>query len=449
MAAYTSEAVLLMLLIVLCATPTNAFIEGLYCGKESCYDVLGVTREATKGEISKSYRQLARKYHPDKYKGPDADTKFQTIATAYEILRDEDQRKDYDYMLDNPEETYRHYYRYYRRQYAPKVDVRVVIAVTITVISVFQVSIGSDTGIPSKGPDSGDAAVFRLPTADRRASAQSVFSGSGLPKFTGNYGGSAGTGFAAEMRDLVEVLSGQIASRAGRVDHLQAERAVSTAASLPASRKKHRKHHSHNKHVFSHVSQPWVTPPSPLIRGRPRLRLVGDLRHVTPTGMLVAKAPFSGQGVWGRTYIVPLPPLSPGNTMYIPPPSILKQSLTVTSTLMGSQAPETIQHALRAELRPINFLEFVGATLERILVRAQDPETSDAERSRLLDQATVNSRPPHGYVRYPPVSYGSLGRGYYCAAGRGFRRVCFCRVRGYATASVTQTGHRPPSLMGR
>ncbi|XP_077978527.1 dnaJ homolog subfamily C member 25-like isoform X2 [Glandiceps talaboti] len=90
------------------------------------------------GDISKAYRQLARKYHPDKYKGPDAEEKFQKIATAYEILRDEEQRRDYDYMLDNPEETYRHYYRYYRRQYAPKVDVRIVIAVTITVISVIQ-----------------------------------------------------------------------------------------------------------------------------------------------------------------------------------------------------------------------------------------------------------------------------------------------------------------------
>lgn len=41
-------------------------------------------------------------------------------------------------MLDNPEEYYAHYYRYYRKYYAPKVDVRIVILVTISVISVIQ-----------------------------------------------------------------------------------------------------------------------------------------------------------------------------------------------------------------------------------------------------------------------------------------------------------------------
>lgn len=56
----------------------------------------------------------------------------------YEILKDEETRIDYDYMLDNPEEYYRHYYHYYRRKMSPKVDVRLVILVTITVISVFQ-----------------------------------------------------------------------------------------------------------------------------------------------------------------------------------------------------------------------------------------------------------------------------------------------------------------------
>lgn len=54
-------------------------------------------------------------------------------------VQDEDSRRDYDYMLDHPEEYYQHYYAYYRRRLTPKVDVRVVILVTICAISIFQV----------------------------------------------------------------------------------------------------------------------------------------------------------------------------------------------------------------------------------------------------------------------------------------------------------------------
>lgn len=117
-------------------------LEGIYCGKENCYEVLGVTREATKNEIARSYRQLAKRFHPDLHRSPEAkkeaEEKFKEIATAYEILRDDEERSDYDYMLDNPQEYYAHYYRYYRRRMAPKVDVRIVIAVTISIISIIQ-----------------------------------------------------------------------------------------------------------------------------------------------------------------------------------------------------------------------------------------------------------------------------------------------------------------------
>lgn len=117
-------------------------LEGIYCGKQNCYDVLEVTRDSTKSELSKSYRKLARKYHPDMHRDKDAkavaEEQFKSLANAYEILKDDESRIDYDYMLDNPDEYYAHYYRYYRRRVTPKVDVRIVIVVAISIISIVQ-----------------------------------------------------------------------------------------------------------------------------------------------------------------------------------------------------------------------------------------------------------------------------------------------------------------------
>lgn len=103
--------------------------------------VLGLNRESTTQEISRAYRALARKWHPDLHRGEEAKQvateKFQLIAAAYEVLRDDESRKDYDYMLDNPEEYYHHYYRYYRRKYE-KVDLRLVVVVVISLFSAYQ-----------------------------------------------------------------------------------------------------------------------------------------------------------------------------------------------------------------------------------------------------------------------------------------------------------------------
>jgi len=117
-------------------------VPGLYCGRESCYDVLNVSRDTPKGEISKAYRKLAAKFHPDRHRGEEAkkeaEEQFRLVAVAYETLKDDEARKNYDYLLDHPEEYYRHYYNYYRHRVAPKVDVRIVIVVTILVISLIQ-----------------------------------------------------------------------------------------------------------------------------------------------------------------------------------------------------------------------------------------------------------------------------------------------------------------------
>jgi molecular chaperone DnaJ len=64
--------------------------------KRDYYEVLGVARGSSPDEIKKSYRQLARKYHPDVNKEADAEEKFKEINEAYEILSDEQKRTMYD-----------------------------------------------------------------------------------------------------------------------------------------------------------------------------------------------------------------------------------------------------------------------------------------------------------------------------------------------------------------
>jgi len=64
--------------------------------KSDYYDVLGVQRNATKDEIKNKYRQLALKYHPDRNKAPDAESKFKEISEAYAVLSDDEKRGQYD-----------------------------------------------------------------------------------------------------------------------------------------------------------------------------------------------------------------------------------------------------------------------------------------------------------------------------------------------------------------
>jgi curved DNA-binding protein len=61
------------------------------------YKILGVGRDASKEEITKAYRRLVKKYHPDRNKeDPNASEKFREVSEAYEVLKDEEKRKQYD-----------------------------------------------------------------------------------------------------------------------------------------------------------------------------------------------------------------------------------------------------------------------------------------------------------------------------------------------------------------
>ena len=60
------------------------------------YKILGVSKNATKEEVKKSYKDLAKKYHPDINKDPDAAEKFKEVSEAASVLGDDEKRAQYD-----------------------------------------------------------------------------------------------------------------------------------------------------------------------------------------------------------------------------------------------------------------------------------------------------------------------------------------------------------------
>lgn len=65
------------------------------------YKILGVSKSATKAEIKKAYKRLARKYHPDVSKLANAEEKFKEVNEAYEVLKSDENRASYDQLGAN------------------------------------------------------------------------------------------------------------------------------------------------------------------------------------------------------------------------------------------------------------------------------------------------------------------------------------------------------------
>ena len=68
--------------------------------KKDYYEVLGVSKNASDAEIKSAFRKLAKKYHPDVSKEPDAAEKFKEAQEAYSVLSDKDKRSKYYQMKD-------------------------------------------------------------------------------------------------------------------------------------------------------------------------------------------------------------------------------------------------------------------------------------------------------------------------------------------------------------
>ena len=66
------------------------------------YKVMGVARDATEAQIKQAYRKLARKFHPDVSKEPDAEARFKEVGEAYEVLRSPEKRAAYDQLGSGP-----------------------------------------------------------------------------------------------------------------------------------------------------------------------------------------------------------------------------------------------------------------------------------------------------------------------------------------------------------
>ena len=127
-------------------------VKEIYCGLETCYDILGIprTEDLKQSTVRKVFREMSQTKHPDKFLSKYNDgeiseeewaaiqEEFRIITIAYDTLKSKDNRKDYDHYLDHPEDRYYNYYRFYAQKYRVNVDVRLVVIGFLLCWSLFQ-----------------------------------------------------------------------------------------------------------------------------------------------------------------------------------------------------------------------------------------------------------------------------------------------------------------------
>eukprot|EP01040_Poterioochromonas_malhamensis_P004843 gene4843-5198_t len=130
--------VFIFLVIVICLAAAAEIYDPLnvFCGSYNCYDILGVSSDASPKDIKKAYRKLSLSHHPDKNNADNATEVFRLITKAHEVLTGNESRPLFDYYLQHPKDYFKvsgqHYYRN-----LPKSDVRLILLVVVAFLSWF------------------------------------------------------------------------------------------------------------------------------------------------------------------------------------------------------------------------------------------------------------------------------------------------------------------------
>jgi curved DNA-binding protein CbpA len=110
-------------------------VEALLAGGPNFYEILDVTPSSTEREVKKAYRKLSVKYHPDKNQAEDAADVYLKINKAFEILKDEDKRRELDYLLEYGVPWHDRYVGQHVHAFSRDVDIRYAVPGFVIVLS--------------------------------------------------------------------------------------------------------------------------------------------------------------------------------------------------------------------------------------------------------------------------------------------------------------------------